>query len=277
METETKEQKGTRNVVGREVCETLLKRTLCLGDLNAEKYGRVGAKLHVEVELTHATWEPYPPHEPTWETVTHERIREHVRLSISGHVWNLRHTDHETGGQCLDLIDSLAVVTDRARRIKEIWERWHLNDMRSACAHQARDGWTERTSEKVTLYHWRLTMDAISEQKKIGQRAIRQLQAGSVVQLDAEERELLAMEYARTTWTAESPGPLYEAKRPLYDGDQGATEEKTLGRLKPGEHPDGLLCRQHPECGYRYGTAWLYEPIPEDVLADLRAICGAES
>ena len=27
--------------------------------------------------------------------------------------------------------------------------------------------------------------------------------------------------------------------------------------------------------GYRYGTAWLFEPLPEDVIADIQNICGA--
>ncbi len=37
-----------------------------------------------------------------------------------------------------------------------------------------------------------------------------------------------------------------------------------VGMLRPDEHPDGLLGRKCPECGYAYGSKWLYEPIPED-------------
>lgn len=39
-----------------------------------------------------------------------------------------------------------------------------------------------------------------------------------------------------------------------------------VGMLRPDEHPEGLLGRKCPECGYAYGSKWLYEPIPEDDL-----------
>ena len=39
-----------------------------------------------------------------------------------------------------------------------------------------------------------------------------------------------------------------------------------LGWLKPEEHPEGLLCRPCPVCGYRYGTSWVREEVPQDVI-----------
>ena len=39
-----------------------------------------------------------------------------------------------------------------------------------------------------------------------------------------------------------------------------------LGWLKPEEHPEGLLCRPCPVCGYRYGTSWVREQVPQDVI-----------
>lgn len=38
------------------------------------------------------------------------------------------------------------------------------------------------------------------------------------------------------------------------------------------EHPKGLLCEPCDVCGYKYGTEWLYEPVPEDVLAFLLSL-----
>ena len=70
-----------------------------------------------------------------------------------------------------------------------------------------------------------------------------------------------------TTWTEKPSKELaeyYEPKKPLYAGDSGHTETKTLGWLKQTEHPDGLLCRPCPVCGYKYGTEWRYMPIPEE-------------
>jgi hypothetical protein len=32
------------------------------------------------------------------------------------------------------------------------------------------------------------------------------------------------------------------------------------------EHPHGLMCEPCWVCGYKYGTAWLYEALPDDVV-----------
>jgi hypothetical protein len=45
-----------------------------------------------------------------------------------------------------------------------------------------------------------------------------------------------------------------------------------LGWVRPEEHPEGLMTKPCPECGYPYGTAWLFEPLPEDVLAFVREL-----
>jgi hypothetical protein len=38
------------------------------------------------------------------------------------------------------------------------------------------------------------------------------------------------------------------------------------------EHPEGLLCKPCPVCGYKYGSAWLCEKVPAKVVAWLRAL-----
>jgi hypothetical protein len=45
-----------------------------------------------------------------------------------------------------------------------------------------------------------------------------------------------------------------------------------LGWVRPDEHPQGLLTKACPECGYKYGTEWKREEVPADVLAELEAI-----
>jgi hypothetical protein len=50
------------------------------------------------------------------------------------------------------------------------------------------------------------------------------------------------------------------------------TEQKAAGWVDYREHPDGLLSRPCPVCGYKYGSAWLYEEIPADVIAWLQAL-----
>ncbi len=53
---------------------------------------------------------------------------------------------------------------------------------------------------------------------------------------------------------------------------KGHTTWNMLTWIKRSEHPEGLLCEPCPECGYKYGTAWLSEPVPDDVLAFLESL-----
>jgi hypothetical protein len=50
---------------------------------------------------------------------------------ICGHIWNACRTDWATGGQCDDTIREYYGHIPKVRRILELWEAWHLNDMKS--------------------------------------------------------------------------------------------------------------------------------------------------
>jgi len=52
----------------------------------------------------------------------------------------------------------------------------------------------------------------------------------------------------------------------ICPGISGATEKKALGWLRPEDHPDGILCKPCPVCGYKYGTAWKTEEVPKDII-----------
>lgn len=39
-----------------------------------------------------------------------------------------------------------------------------------------------------------------------------------------------------------------------------------LAWVRADEYPDGLLSKPCPVCGYKYGTAWLKEEVPQDVI-----------
>lgn len=46
---------------------------------------------------------------------------------------------------------------------------------------------------------------------------------------------------------------------------------KYAGHVYQTEHPDGILCKPCPVCGYQYGSAWLYVPLPADIVAEILA------
>jgi hypothetical protein len=50
-----------------------------------------------------------------------------------------------------------------------------------------------------------------------------------------------------------------------FDG-QKHSSWNMLTWVTEDEHPDGLLSKECPVCGYKYGSRWLHEDIPESVL-----------
>lgn len=56
-----------------------------------------------------------------------------------------------------------------------------------------------------------------------------------------------------------------------FDGQQHDSWN-LLGWVRPDEHPEGLLTRPCPTCGYKYGSAWMREEAPTDILDFLRSL-----
>lgn len=188
------------------------------------------------------------------------------RFSCSASVWNSRHTDIITGGQCLDTIAPY-IKDPIFSEILRLWGLYHLNDMHPECKHQAAEGWRKKAGEKVTLYHWRLTREASNEQKEAEKAAISALKAGETFTPSEQQTFISCLPYGLTTHTETIPADMakyYEPKKPLYAGDKGHTEIKALGWLREDEHPDGILSKPCPVCGYKYGSSWVYFPIPAD-------------
>jgi len=117
-----------------------------------------------------------------------------------------------SGGQCQEVIREIAPrIEDEYERnlclrILEVWDRWHLNDMKAGCEHQRELGWQDILIPLEEL-----------KNKRVNQR----------------EGKALAM------WVTEK------------------------------EHPLGVLCKPCPVCGYQYGTKWLKENIPDDVVREI--------
>lgn len=176
------------------------------------------------------------------------------------------------GGQCVDEIRQGEPrgkwTRDMLNKLCNTWERWHLNDMRPYCAHQRLLKWDKLASKKVILYHYRLSPEALQKQKAAEKAALTALKESKTFIPTEEQVKYARLKYSITTPSELSgeAAELYEPYKSLYAGDHGSTEEKTLGYLKPDEHPDGLLTKPCPVCGYKYGSAWLKEEVPEKVI-----------
>lgn len=223
-----------------------MKREFDFGYIDYENRG--GAKNRVTVEMEYKEKE------------------EKKCFSVSAMVWNVRRSDCICGGQCLDTIAPY-MENPIFSEILRLWKAYHLNDMHPECEHQHAAGWDKLASEKVTLYHWRMTREAMNEQDKAKKAALSALTAGETFTPTTEQAFFAGLSYSLTTWTETPPEELtkyYEPKKPLYVGDGGHTETKALGWLKESEHPNGLLSKACPVCGYKYGTSWVYFPIPAE-------------
>lgn len=56
-----------------------------------------------------------------------------------------------------------------------------------------------------------------------------------------------------------------------FDG-QKQDSWNMLAWVRADEHPEGLLCRPCPICGYKYGSAWLKEELPVEVVTYLEGL-----
>lgn len=180
------------------------------------------------------------------------------RFSVSASVWNAFHSDIVAGGQCLDSLQPYFKLSPTFTEIFRLWKLYHLNDMHAACIHQAAQGWEEQAAEKVTLYVFTMTTEAIRERDALKRRILTAAQNGEAWKTSPVEQLLLSLEYSVKSENEALPeniGGYYKLKE---------KEIKACGWLHPEEHSRGILGKPCPVCGYKYGHGWQYFPIPAE-------------
>jgi len=189
-------------------------------------------------------------------------VQKMVNLSITGVVGPRSNGDCAGScGQCTDELLNIQEYApgwteDMAKKLHEIWERWHLNDMKSKCIHQ--EDWD--TSEKLLVQTYSQTDRYRYLEQKVKFN-------------DASEDEKRLIAQAVKVWSDALHG-----RSEVIDEDLVASlvkeemlepwkvNEHTAGWVYPSQHPKGLLNKPCPVCGYKYGGTWLYEEVPEEVL-----------
>lgn len=136
--------------------------------------------------------------------------------------------------------------------------------MRVGCVHQRAANWGCETVDVV-----RYTLN--SEGRQLREAAIAEAIAaaveGRIAKLTDVGRALISLDESCTVY--KSPGdadPLANLYGTAY------TLLKQTRDLTPDEHPLGVLEKPCEVCGHKYGTAWLREAVPADVLAWLRQL-----
>ena len=175
-----------------------------------------------------------------------------------------------SAGQCREEIaagtPAEGWTEDMLKMFSDIWKRWHLNDLKAACEHQRELGWEAEAAQKVTVYHYQLTAEARKKKDEAEKAALDALRKGETFTPSEEQVMFAALPLWAESVGEELGSPHYEPKKCLYSGDKGATETNTRGWIRYDENPIGILCKPCPVCGYKYGSSWLKEEVPQDVI-----------
>lgn len=183
------------------------------------------------------------------------------RFSVCGNIWNARHSDIVCGGQCLDTIAEY-IKDPVFLQILRLWELYHLNDMHPECEHQRELGWLEEAKKQVNIYHWYLNDEARKLKEAAKSKALKALKNGETFTPTKQDVFYTNLETFCKTHTPETPEH-YDIDKD-YNTKKQKIDVKYLGHTYPTEHPEGILCKSCPVCGYKYGNSWLYVPIPAD-------------
>lgn len=199
-------------------------------------------------------------------------LKENNNLSISGGIWekarNNRWIEYSFG-QCQDTIQELFPNNKKIKEIVTVWNRWHLNDMRPNCAHQVGPAWEPKD---VKLYNFTTKMSVYNSLREAEKRARLAIEQGCTFEPTSEETRLANLKSSLVLLSPDLPLELQSDYEPKKDTNYSRFEEtKSTNWLSEKKHPEGYLSKPCPVCGYKYGSAWLTEEIPADVIKQIKS------
>jgi len=173
-----------------------------------------------------------------------------------------------------DIVPAPGWGASTIKALFDIWDKWHLNDMQAGCEHQ-RKAWNP--SKKITVTPLHPTHKYWSESKRAenGEMSAEEYSIwGDIVKVcDSAWLHNKTRVYSRELWTPEIHAAV---KLGYLEIDAEHVETKGAGWVYPTEHPEGLLTKACPTCGYKYGTKWLKMEIPTAVHARLTRFPDAD-
>jgi hypothetical protein len=150
---------------------------------------------------------------------------------------------------------------EKVERLENIWNKWHLNDMRTGCEHQ-RKNWNFDKEIEIVDFTWSKKFNDMRKRAEDGLMSEQEYN---------EYKQLVPNVFEATVNTTRhrwmSPiicGLLYKKLIRIT-----GTRTNQVRWVHQDEHPDGLLCKPCEICGYKYGTKWIHEDVPEEILQEL--------
>jgi len=224
-------------------------------------------------------------------------VKEGLRFSASG-------TSPGGCGQSLDTILEDHPDDPVVKRMHAVWKRWHLNDMRAGNEYQREHCWGKK--ELVTGIHTHVDKEGAVKElfSKIRTGVVWRKQASVKRSLRLDKHKIphptLDDYYREGRVLINRVGrELRELSGKIKGGDligdspwldtkfvlnkAGLTsdfeflfpffiiayERKLSGHVGWDEHPEGVLGKPCPVTGYKYGSSWMMEEIPDHVLAEI--------
>ena len=163
-------------------------------------------------------------------------------------------------GQCYDELSELFPEDKKILRIVAVWKEYHLNDMHPECEHQRKLGWNDSALEEVNNDKYSLIPDICSRKADIKNAAMEALKNHGVSSISEEDRKIINL-------------PVFTRTPEVYGKDfyrLYKTEKVLRGHLSFEEDSRGLLGKPCPVCGYKYGHAWQYMPIPAEIIEEVK-------
>ena len=189
------------------------------------------------------------------------------RLSITGDISNRSKTQLYACGQINMSIDPKKINyadpwnETRFTHFLAVWNRWHLNDMRAGCEHQERN-WDKYRELQIPTYTWTTEYYNARQRAADGKMDMGEYQTFRTISQKVHDLTI------KNNRNEEIIKLLTDAKMIKIK----KVETKTVNWVTPDEHPDGILTKPCEICGYKYGTKWNFEEVPEEVLEYLRTV-----
>lgn len=147
----------------------------------------------------------------------------------------------------------------------DIWKRWHLNDMKAGCKHQTGPEWDAGKKIELIYYDWG---ENYHRHRNLAEKG--DLEVPRYRKFQTISKQVYSVTIGLNTPKWETP-----LIAELLKGGwikEGHRETKTAGWVSQEEHPEGLLGAPCPVCGYKYGTAWNKEEVPQEVIEWLQGL-----
>ncbi len=186
------------------------------------------------------------------------------RLSITG-VEGPRSNGDARGscGQCIESLDRLESMyyqwtADDKIKLKNIWETWHLNDMKAGCEHQDADkvNWDTRKMIQVPKIgygkNYKRASDLILKGVSSWEEYQELLSESKMLELAHDNNKVANEEKIKKAVELGVLKVEFESKNACH------TYEK--------EHSEGFLSKPCPICGWKWGNGWGYREVPAEVL-----------